>query len=64
MVADNYCARFLAPKPSKDLRGLAIKSVAELNIARNWLWPPIAFDVSVLSNVAHDFWECGDMSPL
>jgi hypothetical protein len=64
MVADKYCARFLALQPSKDLCGLAIKSVAELHIARNWLWPPIAFDVSVLSNVAHDFWECGDMSSL
>ena len=54
MVADNYGARFLAPKLSKDLCGLAIKSVAKLHIARNWLWPPIAFDVPVLCNVAHE----------
>src|SRR5438445_785112 len=53
MFADNYCARLFAPKLSEDLRGLAIESLAKLNVVRNWLRPPIAFDVSIFSNVAH-----------
>ena len=54
MLADNYCARLFGPKLSKDLGALAIKSLAKLHIARNWLWPPIGFDVSVFFNVAHE----------
>jgi hypothetical protein len=53
VLADNYGVRFFAPKLSEDLRGLAIKSFAKLNVVRNWLWPPIAFDASILPHVAH-----------
>ena len=54
MPADNYCSRLFAPELSEDLRGLAVESFSELHIAWNWFWPPIAFDVSIWSDVAHE----------
>src|SRR5215813_8642347 len=53
MFADYDCAWLLAPKLSKDLRALAIETLAELDIRRDWLRPPIAFNISIFSNVAH-----------
>src|ERR1051326_2531434 len=54
VFADNHGARLLAAKPAEDLRGLAIKSRPELNVCGDRLRPPIAFDVPVLSDVAHE----------
>ena len=54
VFADHNCARSFADQLAENLGGLAIKSFAKLNILRNWLWPPIAFDVSIFSNVAHE----------
>jgi hypothetical protein len=54
MLSDNYRARLFAPEFSKDLGGLAIKSFAEFNVMRNWLQPPIAFDMPIFFNVAHE----------
>jgi hypothetical protein len=53
VFADNYGTRFFAAKLTEDLRCLAVESFSELNIAWNWLRPPVAFDVSIFSNVAH-----------
>lgn len=55
MFANGYRSRFFSPKFSKDLRTLAIKALPELDVRRDRLRPPITFDVSVFSNVAHDF---------
>src|SRR4030095_14204460 len=55
VFADDDGARFFASKFSKNLRGLAIKAVAECDIRRDRLRPPIAFDVPIFSNVAHEF---------
>ena len=54
MLADNYCSRFFAPKLSEDLGAFTIKSFAKLNVLRNGLRPPIAFNMSILSDVAHE----------
>jgi hypothetical protein len=54
MFADNYGVRLFAPKLAEDLRGLAIESLAKFDIWRDRLWPPIAFDVSIFFNVAHE----------
>ena len=53
MFTDDDCARFFASEESKDLRALAIKALAKYDIRRDWFPPPIAFDVPILSNVAH-----------
>ena len=53
MFADEYCARFFVSEESKDLRAFAIKALAKYDIRRNRFGPPIAFNVSILSNVAH-----------
>jgi hypothetical protein len=70
MLADNYGTRFFAAKFPENLRALTIKSFAELNVVRDGLRPPIAFDASIFSNVAHNFgtaatrrrFESADMS--
>jgi hypothetical protein len=54
MFADDHCARFFASEKSKNLRTLAIKTLAELHIRRDRLPPPIVFHVSIFSNVAHE----------
>ena len=54
VFADDDCARFFASKLSKNLRALAIKAVAELNVRRDRLRPPVTFDVAIFSNVAHE----------
>ena len=54
MLADNDGACFFAPKLSKDLRALAIKSFAEFNIRWDRIRPPVTFDVSIFFNVAHE----------
>src|ERR1043166_8504837 len=54
MFADDDCPGFFASQLPKDLRALAIKSLAECDIRRNRLRPPIAFDLPIFSNVAHD----------
>ena len=53
MFADDHCARFFVSEKSENLRGLAIKTVAELHVRRDRLPPPIVFYVSIFSNVAH-----------
>src|SRR5436190_22746515 len=53
MFTDDDCVRFFAPKLSKDLRALAIKSLAECDIRRDRLRPPVAFDAAIFSDVAH-----------
>ena len=53
MFTDDDCARFFASEESKDLRALAIKTLAKCDIRRDWLCPPIPFDVPIFSNVAH-----------
>src|ERR671919_688766 len=55
MFADNDCARFFASKFTKNLRAFAIKAVAKCDTRRDRLRPPIAFDVPIFSNVAHEF---------
>ena len=54
MFADDDCVWFVVAEMPKNLRGLAIKSFAELDIWRNRLRPPIAFHMSILFDVAHD----------
>ena len=54
MFADNYGVRLFAPKLAEDLRGLAIESLAKLDIWRDRVRPPIGFDMSILSDVTHD----------
>jgi hypothetical protein len=54
MFADDYCARFFVSEESKNLRALAIKTVAELYVRRDRLPPPIVFHVSIFFNVAHE----------
>src|SRR5437762_4827070 len=53
MFADDDCPRFFASELSKNLRTLAIKAVAKVDVRRDRLLPPVAFDVPVFSNVAH-----------
>src|SRR5712692_721670 len=53
MVAEDERARFFVFEEAKDLRRLAIKSFAKLDIGRNRLRPPIVFYMSILFNVAH-----------
>jgi hypothetical protein len=55
MFTHDDCARFFASEESKDLRALAIKALAKYDIRRDRFPPPIAFDVPIFSNVAHDF---------
>src|SRR4030095_12683623 len=54
VFADDDCARFFASEFSKNLRALAIKALAKCDIRRDRFRPPIPFDVSVFSNVAHE----------
>ena len=53
VFTDHNCARFFADQFAKNLRALAVKSFAKFHIFRDWLRPPIAFNVSILSDVAH-----------
>jgi hypothetical protein len=53
MFADDHYARFFVSEKSENLRGLAIKALAELHVGRDRLPPPIVFHVSIFSNVAH-----------
>src|SRR5215831_9892547 len=55
MFADDYCTRLYAAKLPKYLCALAIKSLAKLDIWWDRLRPPVAFDPSIFSNVAHEF---------
>src|SRR5262249_4380800 len=55
MPADNDSARFFAPKLSKDLRALAIKSFAEFDIRWDRILPPVTFYIWICSSGAHDF---------
>jgi hypothetical protein len=54
MSADDDGTRIVAAKLPKDLRALAIKSFTKFHIWRDRLRPPIAFDMPILSNVAHE----------
>jgi hypothetical protein len=54
MLADDDCVQFFAAKMSKDLRALAIKPFTKLHVARNWVRPPVAFDVSIVFDVGHE----------
>ena len=54
VFTDHNCARFFADQLAKNLRALAVKSLAKFHIFRDRLRPPIAFNVSILSDVAHE----------
>src|SRR5437016_1733059 len=58
MFANHDCARFFASEHSKNLRALAIEALAELHVRRDRLLPPVVFNVSVLSDVAHGIVSC------
>src|SRR6188472_2973545 len=53
MFAEDHCARFFVSEKPENLRGLAIKTFAELHVRRDWLLPPIVFYVPIFFNVAH-----------
>jgi hypothetical protein len=54
MSADDNGTRIFAPEMPKDLRALAIKSFAKFHIWRDRVHPPVAFDMSILFDVAHE----------
>jgi hypothetical protein len=54
VIAEEDCARRFTLEVPKDLRGLAIKAVAEDHVGRDRLRPPIAFDSTFVVHVAHD----------
>ena len=53
MIADYDGTGFFAVEMAKDLRALAIESLAELDVGRDGVWPPIAFHMSIRFDVAH-----------
>ena len=53
MFAHDDCARFFVSEKPENLRGLTIKTVAELHVRRDRFLPPVMFYVSIFSNVAH-----------
>src|SRR5712691_11926770 len=53
MLAEDDGARAFVAQKSKNLRGLAIESFAELHVRRNRFRPPIPLYVSILFDVAH-----------
>src|SRR5690348_18200744 len=53
MFPNDDCARFFASEHSKNLRALAIETLAKLHVRRNGLLPPVVFDVAIFFNVAH-----------
>jgi hypothetical protein len=46
----------LAAHEAKDLRGLAVKAFAEVDVRRNGFGPPIGLDAALAGDVAH-VWE-------
>src|SRR5438874_9548574 len=56
MFADKNGTRLLAAKFPEDLRALAIKPFAKLDVWRDRIRPPVPFDMSIRPDVAHD---CG-----
>jgi hypothetical protein len=53
MIPDDYRARLFADHFAKNLRALAVKAFAKLNVDRNWMRPPILLHMSILFDVAH-----------
>jgi hypothetical protein len=53
MIPEDKRVRRLGPYETKNLRGLAVKTVAELNIRWDRILPPIVFHSPVGANVAH-----------
>jgi hypothetical protein len=56
VIADDNRARLRAAKMPKNLRALAIKSVAKSYVWRDGMGPPIAFHMPISSDVVHN---CG-----
>jgi hypothetical protein len=54
VFANDDCARLFVSEKSKNLRGLAIEAFAEFHVRWDRLPPPIAFDVPIFFNVAHE----------
>jgi hypothetical protein len=54
VIAEDDGARRFAFQMAKNLRALAIEALAENDVGRNGILPPIAFDASFAVNVAHD----------
>ena|SRR6266581_4657836 len=53
MFANDNCAGLFADHLAKNLRGLAIKAFAEVDVRRDRVRPPILFHMSIVFNVAH-----------
>ncbi len=53
VLTDHNRLSLTAAEMTKNLRGLAIKSFAKLHVRWNRMRPPIAFNMSILSDVAH-----------
>src|SRR5260370_5559099 len=54
MFADKNGTRLLAAKFPENLRALAIKPFAKLDVCRDRIRPPVPFDMSIRPDVAHD----------
>src|ERR1039457_6460788 len=54
MIPDDDRARIFAAQKTENLRGFAIETFAELDIRWDRMRPPIAFDMSILFDVAHE----------
>ena len=54
MVAKFYGRGGAIAQETKDLRGLAIKALAENDIGRNRMLPPIILHAPLIVHVAHD----------
>ena len=54
VVPDDERARIFVAQKTENLRGLAIKTFAEFDIRWNRVVPPIAFDMSIWFDVAHE----------
>src|SRR5712691_12590093 len=56
MFADEHGTRLFAAKFPENLRTLAIKPFAKLDVWRDRIRPPVRFDMSIRPDVAH---HCG-----
>src|SRR5205809_3954243 len=54
MFADDDCVWLFAPQLPKDLRALAVKALAKLDVRWDRLRPPVAFNLPIFFTVAHE----------
>jgi hypothetical protein len=54
MVAEDDCTGFFIAKMPEDLRGLTIESLPKFYVCWDRIGPPVAFDMSILFDVAHE----------